>query len=440
MEEKGGGFSGKLGFILTAAAAAIGLGCIWRFPTHVAECGGGLYILLYLLFLALFGIPVLILEFAIGRKTGSGAIEAFGKLNPKMKFVGVMAIIAIALIQPYFSVLGGAITKFSVLFISGQGLSEDFINNYVLGYEPIIWTTIFIVLTGLIVAFGVQKGIERVCKILLPIEALILIGLAIFIFTIPGIGEGIAFYLTPDFSALSPSVILTVMGQVLFSLSLGMGIMITLGSYTSKKENLVSSTVTIAVSTLCVALVAGLIVVPIGFLVTDGNPGILGSGNMFISMSLLFENMPMGFIVGAIFFVLLFFAALLSNVCGLEALVCAFREKFKWSRVKTVIILTIATIIVAAPISLHTGILSDITLFGKDLLDLFDTVSGTLILPIVILLTCICVGFCMNTHQIMDEIKLSSNFKAEKPYIFLIRYIVPIVIGAVFAFGIITAL
>jgi len=440
MDEKRGNFSGKLGFILTAAAAAIGLGCIWRFPTHVAECGGGLSILLYIIFLALFGIPMLILEFAIGRKTGSGAIEAFGKLNPKMKFVGVMAIIAIALIQPYFSVLGGSITKFSVLFLSGQGLNEGFINSYVLGFEPIIWTTIFIVITSIVVILGVQKGIERLCKILLPIEALILVGLAIFIFTIPGIGDGIAYYLTPNFSALSPSVILTVMGQVLFSLSLGMGIMITLGSYTSKKENLVSSTVTIAVSTLGVALVAGLIIVPIGFLVTGGDPGILGSGNMFLSMSLLFENMPMGFIVGAIFFVLLFFAALLSNVCGMEALVCAFREKFKWSRVKTVIILTIAILIVAIPISLHNGVLGDITLFGKDLLDLFDYVSGTLILPIVILLTCICVGFCTNTHHVLDEIKLSSKLKVEKPYIFLIRFIIPIVIGLVFIFGIITEL
>jgi len=425
---------------MTAAAAAIGLGCIWRFPTHVAECGGGLYIVLYLLFLALFGIPMLILEFAIGRKTNSGVVRAFADLNPKFKFVGILALLACALIQPFFSVIGGAITKFGFSYLTGQGLNEAFFDNFVYGFEPILWVSIFIILTGVIAFFGIQNGIERLCKILLPIEALILVGLAVYVLTIPGIGDGIIYYFTPHLEYLTPYTVLSAIGQVFFSLSLGMGIMLTLGSYTSKKENLKTSAMTTVVSTFLVALIAGLIVVPISFVVTGGDPGIIGSGNMFLSMALLFANMPGGYIIGAAFFILLFFSALLVNVCSLETMVCVTQEKFNWSRFKAVLLLTIATLVVAIPISLHNGVLSDVIIWDMDLLDLFDYVSGTLLLPIVILLTCICVGYCTDSKALIDEIKLSSKFRHEKAYMALIKFVIPIVIIAVFIFGIITAI
>ncbi|HJJ39080.1 MAG TPA: sodium-dependent transporter, partial [Methanocorpusculum sp.] len=239
MSEERDSFSSKIGFVLTAAGAAIGLSCLWRFPYLATENGGGLFILTYIILLAALGVPLLITKVAIGRKTQLGVLGAFKKLNPKFAFVGGLCLMVFGLIQPYYSVLGGEVTKYTFMYFIGQGDTvaqtgyyETFIS---LIAEPLFWFAVFVILTGIVCLFSLKNGLERVCKYLMPIEAIILVILTVYCLTLPNAIDGLYYYLAPDFTTFSANTILVAMGQVFYSLSLGFGIMLTFGSYLSKK-------------------------------------------------------------------------------------------------------------------------------------------------------------------------------------------------------------
>lgn len=441
MADERGSFSGKLGFVLSAAGAAVGLGCLWRFPNLVAQYGGGAFIITYIVLLATLGVTLFVVEVALGRKAQTGVLGAFAKLNPKFKLLGYLCLLVCLLIQPYYSVLCGHILKYGVMFATGQGsvlATPGFYAEYSAEIvDPIIYIVIFTILTGAVVFFGVRKGIERLCKILLPLEAILLAALAVYCMTIPGALDGLAYYLYPDFSKFSGELVLVAMGQVFYSLSIGFGVLITFGSYLGKRVNLVNSAWVTGFFTLLLAFIAGSLIIPATFMYTHGNPGIIGSSSIFESLPMIFETLPLGMVIGAAFFILLAFAALTANISTLEVMVTSIKDRFGISRGVSVVIMTLYTLALAIPISLGYGVLDWISINGMNLLDFADYLSGTVLLPIAALLICILVGYFIEPRVIFDELKMFSRFKYERLLIVMIKYVCPICIFIIFIYGLI---
>ncbi len=457
MEKKNrGGFTSNLGFILAAAGSAVGLGNLWRFPYLAAKNGGGLFLLVYVILAVTFGFALMTTEIAIGRKTGVGPLLAYGKMNKKFGFLGWISTAVPLIIFPYYCVIGGWVTKYGFTYVTGGAKniyktgSGDFFNGFISGnISPIIYLLIFLGVTAVIVLMGVEKGIEKASKILMPTLLIIIIGIAVFSLTLKHTDdagatrtalEGLKIYLIPDFKGLTVSkffsILLDAVGQLFYSMSLAMGIMITYGSYSSKKDNLVSSVNQIEIFDTAVALLAGLIVVPTVF-AFNGTEGLKSSGPglMFVSLPEIFEQMGfIGHIVGAFFFVLVFFAALTSSISIMEAIVSSIMDRFKISR-KAATLMTFAFgIIVGLTVCFGYNILYfEYTLPNGavgQILDILDYVSNSLMLPIVALLTCLLVWIC-GAKSITDEVEIGlegKKFGRKKLYIIMIKYVTPILL------------
>lgn len=432
--------SGKLGFILTTTGAAVGLGCLWRFPNLIAEYGGGLFIIVYAILLATIGATLFITETAIGQKTQTGILGAFKKINPKFRFMGGLTLLICFLMHTYCSVIGGQVLSYSALFATGFGESlaqPDFYNSFTQSFGPLIGVVIYILITSLVVFFGVKKGLERVCKILLPTVLLILIVLIAYCLTLPGAIDGLVYYLQPDFSKFNGELLLAAMGQALYTLSIGIGIVLTLGSYTNKKMDVVNSAYITGLSTLFVAFLSGIFVIPAIYMFTNGHPEIIGSGSIFASLPPIFETMPFGMAIGAIFFILLACAAITSSIASLEVLVLAMEEKFELSRKKAVAIISSIVLVVAIFISLGYGVLSFISFDGMNILEILDHLCGSHLIPISALLMCILVGYCMKSNDLFFELKIFSRYRCDRILRFMIRYVCPVCIVVIFVYGIV---
>jgi NSS family neurotransmitter:Na+ symporter len=312
VQEKRSSFTGKIGFVLAAAGSAVGLGNIWRFPYLAAQYGGGIFLLVYAILAVTLGFALMCAEIAIGRKTGSSAIGAFKKLNSKYSFIGVLASVVPVIILPYYSVIGGWVTKYLSLFISGNGAlaaGDTYFSDFIGGtVEPIFWFSLFIGVTALVVLFGVEKGVEKVSKIMMPILVALTLFLGIYVLFLDGAMEGLVYYLKPDFSKFSFTTVLAAMGQLFYSMSLAMGIMITYGSYMKKEVNLESSVKQIEAFDFGIAFLAGLMIIPAVF--SYGSEADLGKGPglMFMTLPKVFATMPGGEFIGALFFLLVLFA------------------------------------------------------------------------------------------------------------------------------------
>ncbi len=426
-------FSSKLGFVLAAAGSAVGLGNLWRFPYLAAKYGGGIFLLTYVLLAVTFGFALMVAEIALGRKTGLSVVGAYKKLNKKWAFLGYISASVPIIILPYYSVIGGWVTKYIGTYVMGEGTAAagpDYFNNFISGtWEPIIWFAVFVLATALVVLFGVEKGIERVSKFMMPVLVILSIGIAIYVITRPGASAGLKYYFVPDFSKLSSKTFLAAIGQLFYSLSLAMGIMITYGSYMKKDANIENSVFQIELFDSGFALIAGLMIVP-GVAVFSGveNLDASGPGLMFQVLPQVFDNMAGGHIIGGLFFILVLFAALTSSISLMETVVSIFQDKCKLSRRTIVILVTIGTLLIGLLSSLGFGVLSFIQPLGEgtSLLDFFDFISNSVIMPIVALLTCIFVGYVIKTKTISDEVKLSSKFHFEKMFIVITKYIAPI--------------
>ena len=434
MEQKRSSFTGKIGFILAAAGSAVGLGNIWRFPYLAAQYGGGIFLLTYIILAVTFGFTLMTAEIALGRKTGLSAIGAFKALDKRFGFVGYLAAIVPMIILPYYSVIGGWVTKYLAVFLSGEGVAaaED---GYFGGFiskisEPIFWFTLFIGVTALVVFFGVEKGIEKVSKIMMPILVVLSIFIAIYSMFIPGALEGVIYYIKPDFSHFSIKTVLAAMGQLFYSMSLAMGIMITYGSYMKKDISIETSVHSIEFFDTGVAFFAGLMIVPAVFAFSGGNAEAInaGPGLMFITLPKVFETMFGGQIIGAVFFLLVLFAALTSSISLMETVVSIFCDKFKWNRKITCLVVFIGCLIIGLPSSLGNGVWSGITLLGMDFLSFFDFISNSVIMPIVALLTSIFVGYVIKPKAIADEVAPTGKFKSEKLFTVVIKYVAPVCI------------
>lgn len=433
MEEKKG-FTGRIGFVLAAAGSAVGLGNLWRFPYLAAHYGGGTFLLVYLILAVTFGFALMLTEIAIGRKTGKSALGAFGALNGKYRWIGYVACSVPILIFPYYCVIGGWVIKYVAAFLTGGGLqttTEGYFDRFLSeNWEPVLYLSVFIVLTTGIVMMGVQKGVEKVSKILMPLLILLSVGIAVYGITREGAMAGVVYYLKPDFSKFSAGLLLSALGQLFYSMSLAMGIMITYGSYLGKDTQLESSVRQIEICDTAIAILSGFIIIPAVFAFSGGDESVLSSGPslMFITLPKVFENMALGDFMGALFFLLVLFAALTSAISMMETLVSFLIEATGMQRIKICILIAGLSWLFALPSVLGFGVWKNIQILGFSILDFLDFLSNSLLMPIVAFLTCIFVGYIIKPKVIVEEVAFSSEFKGAKLYEVIIKYVAPVFI------------
>lgn len=442
-------FSGRLGFVLAAAGSAVGLGNIWRFPYLAAKYGGGIFLLVYVVLVVTFGFSLMVAEIALGRNTRLSAIGAYKKLNKKFGFLGILTALVPIIILPYYSVIGGWVTKYFVTFLSGHHMeasSDDYFGGFIgQTFEPVLWLAIFGVITFVIVLCGVKRGIETANKFMMPILIVLCVAVCVYSCTLPGALEGVKFYLIPDFSRFSINTVLGAMGQMFYSMSLAMGIMITYGSYMKKETSIEKSVSQIEIFDTGVALLAGLMIVPAVFVFSGGDQSAMqsGPGLMFQTLPKVFDSMgggQFGQIVGALFFLLVLFAALTSAISLMETVVSIIIDKFHVKRAAACIIVFIGMLLLALPSSLGNGVWSHIQILGMDFLTFFDFISNSVIMPIVALLTCIFIGYVVKTQLIVDEVKSSSKFGREKLFVVVIKYVAPIFVTAILISSVLSGL
>ena len=442
MSQQRSSFSGKLGFVLATAGSAVGLGNIWRFPYLAAQHGGGIFLLVYIVLALTFGFTLMCAEIAIGRKTGVSAIGAYKKLDKRFGFMGILSSIVPIIILPYYSVIGGWIIKYLTVFASGQAslaTDDNFFNNFIAEpIEPLGWFLLFLAFTAIVVLLGVEKGIEKVSKVMMPVLVVLTVFIAVYALFMPGAIDGLIYYVKPDFSKFSGTTVLAAMGQLFYSMSLAMGIMITYGSYMKKDVHIESSVKQIELFDTGIAFFAGLMIIPAVFSFSGGDESALGKGPglMFVTLPKVFDSMPAGSIIGAVFFTLVLFAALTSSISLMETIVSIFMDKFKWNRKLTCIIVFVVCIALGLPSCLGYGVLKEITLFGMDFLTFFDFISNSVIMPVVALITCILVGYVIKPKAIIEEIELGGKFKRKTLFTVMIKYVAPVFIVAILVFSI----
>lgn len=434
--KKRSSFSGKLGYVMAVAGSAVGLGNIWRFPYLAAKYGGGIFLLTYLVLALTFGFALLISETSMGRKTGKSPIQAFKQFTKsKLRFGGHLNAIIPFLILPYYSVVGGWVCKYLFEFSIGSSNSlvkDGYFDSFVAtSAQPVIWLIIFAVLVFIVVMFGVEKGIERVSKFMMPALVLMAFVISIYSLCIPGAMEGLKYYLIPDFSRFSIMTIVAAMGQMFYSLSIGMGILYTYGSYMKKDIAIEGSIKQIEIMDTGIAFLAGLMIIPAVFVFSQGNPEALQTGPalMFVTMPKVFGTMPFGDIIAILFFLLVLFAALTSAISLMECCVSSARDQLHWSRKKSCIIILIITFALGIPCSLGFGLWDFITPLGMSIFDFFDFITNSVMMPIATIFTCYLIIKVAGLQIVVDEVESTGTFKRKKMYLFCMKYIV--IIGLV---------
>lgn len=434
MKENRSSFTGKIGFVLAAAGSAVGLGNIWRFPYLAAKYGGGIFLLVYLALAVTLGFVLVCAEIALGRKTGQSPINAFKSLDKRFTFVGWLAAIIPAIILPYYSVIGGWVAKYLTVFASGgmqAAATDGFFDAFIASpIEPLGWFFLFIGLTAVIVLCGVEKGVEQVSKVMMPVLVVLTVFIAVYAMFMPGALQGVVYYLKPDFSHFSATTVLAAMGQLFYSMSIAMGIMITYGSYMKKDINIESSVKQIELFDTGIAFLAGLMIVPGVFAFSGGDAAALnkGPGLMFVTLPKVFQSMTGGAIIGAVFFLMVLLAALTSSISLMETVVSVLRDKLGWGRKTSCFAVLAFSLLLGIPSSLGFGLWGDFSVAGLSILDMFDFVSNSVLMPITAILTCIFVGYIIGTKSLTDEIELSGTFKRKKMFEVFIKYIAPICI------------
>ena len=444
-------FTGSIGFVLAAAGSAVGLGNIWRFPYLAAKGGGGLFICLYIILALTFGFALLTTEIAIGRKTAQGPLTAYGKIHPKWRFIGFFAWLVPIIILPYYCTIGGWVLKYFAEFVLGHG-TEAAADGYFTGYitsqwGPIIWKIVFLAAVAFVVYNGVNKGIENYSKVLMPILFVLVIGIAFFSLTLShtdadGVTrtglEGLKVYLIPDFTGVTVKkffvILMDAMGQLFFSISVAMGIMVAYGSYAKKDTNLIKSINQIEFFDTLVALLAGMMIIPAVFTFMGLEGMSAGPGLMFVSLPKVFQAMgKVGGFIGILFFLMVIFAAVTSAVSVMEAIVSSIMDKFHYSRRKSTTIVTIYSLIFGLIVCLgYNKIYFEFELPNGtvgQVLDIMDYLSNNIFMPLVALCTCILIGWVAKPETVIDEVTIGGyKFGRKGLYIAMIRYIAPVLL------------
>ena len=453
MEQKSrSSFSSRIGFVLAAAGSAVGLGNLWRFPYLAAQYGGGIFLLVYIILAITFGFALMITEIAIGRKTRLSCIGAYKALDRRFGFLGWIAAFVPVIITPYYCVIGGWVMKYLVTFLTGNGLTAadngGFFYDFI-GFDagsipatmldfsgPTPWFLIYVLLTTVVVIFGVEKGIEKASRIMMPVLAVLSVMVAVYSLTIDGAMTGLKYYLLPDFSQFSASTVLGALGQLFYSMSLAMGIMITYGSY-MQKENLLEHSVTqIEIFDTLFAFIAGLMIIPAVVAFNGGDPSQInnGPGLMFITLPMVFESMHFGSIIGTVFFLLVLFAALTSSISLMETIVSVVMDKTRLGRKPATLLVMVIVLLFGVPSCLGYGPWAGVTVIGMQFLDFFDFISNSVLMPIVAFLTCILIGHVVGTKVIADEVKEGAgSFHREALHRVMVRWIAPVLLVLILA-------
>lgn len=434
-EEKRSSFSGKIGFVLAAAGASVGLGNIWRFPYLAAKYGGGIFLLAYVILALTFGYTMIMAETALGRMTKKSPVGAFGAFGHTwtFRFGGWINAIIPMLIVPYYSTIGGWVIKYMFEYIRGNGTelaADGYFTNFISGgFSVEIWFLVFALVTLAIIYAGVENGIERVSKFMMPVLVVLAVIIAIYSMTREGALEGVKYFLVPEFENFSWMTVVSAMGQMFYSLSIAMGILITFGSYMKKEVSIESATKNVEIFDTAIAVMAGLMIIPAVFAFSGGNPEMLQAGPslMFITIPKVLDSMGFGTVMGILFFVLVFFAALTSAIALTESAVATFEDELKWSRSKAAVIVGLIIIILGTLSSLGYGPLAFIEIIGMPFLDFFDFLTNSVMMPIAALMTCLLVVRVIGIQRIAEEVeKDGASFKRKKIFNFMIKYLCPI--------------
>lgn len=432
-------FSSKIGYVLAVAGSAVGLGNIWRFPYLAAKYGGGIFLLVYLILMLTFGYTLIMSETALGRMTRKspvGAFATFGKSAP-FRFGGWINAIIPMLIVPYYSVIGGWVCKYLFEYLRGsmKTLSEDtYFNHFISnGVSAEFWFLIFSLCVVLVIVAGVKSGVERISKIMMPILVVLAILVAGYSVTRPGALEGVKYFLVPNFENFSWMTVVAAMGQMFYSLSIAMGILYTYGSYVKKDVDIERSTTQIEWFDTAIALLAGLMIIPAVFAFSGGNPETLNAGPslMFITIPKVFASMGLGTPAGILFFLLVLFAALTSAISLAETSVSTFEDQLGWNRRKCTMLVTVIMIVLGSASALGFSSLDFVKLLGMSILDFFDFLTNSVMMPIAALATCILIIRVVGFEAIEKEIESSSAFRRKKLYRFFLKYLAPICITVI---------
>ena len=429
-------FSGKIGFVLSAAGASVGLGNIWRFPYLAAKYGGGIFLLIYILLALTFGYTMIVAESALGRMTRKspvGAFKSFGKKAGWLSFGSWINAVIPVLIVPYYSVIGGWVIKYLIEYLKGNstklatdGYFSEFISN---GASTEICFVIFCMITLIIIYAGVRNGIERVSKFMMPILVILSVIIAIYSVTRPGAMAGVKYFLVPNPKNFSWMTVVTAMGQMFYSLSIAMGILITFGSYMKKDTSIEDSTRNVEVFDTAIAIMAGLMIIPAVFAFSGGDPDTLQAGPslMFITIPKVFANMGFGTAVGIIFFLLVLFAAITSSIALTESAVSTVEDEIGWGRKKATVIIGLIMIILGTLSCLGYGPLAFVKIIGMQFLDFFDFLTNSVMMPIAALMTSLFVTKVVGIDRMEEEIRHGeSKFRRKKIFIVMIKYLCPI--------------
>ena len=441
------GFTSNIGAILAAAGGAVGLGNIWRYPYMLGQNGGGAFLIVNMIFVLMIGIPLMMTEFVIGRRTQSNVVGAYRKLAPQHKgwtALGYFGILAAVMIYAFYSVVAGWTLNYIVMACTNKlsGLSPaevaDTFANFTSGsFWPVFCQLCFLVITALVISFGVQKGIEKISKILMPVLFILLLLMVVRSLTLPGAKEGLHFLFKPDFSKLTGAGVLGALGQSFFSLSLGMGAMVTYGSYIRKEDSLFKTSLWISVCDLLVAILAGVVIFPAVF--SFGMDPAGGPQLVYVVLPNVFNSMPMGGLFAAIFFVLLGIAALTSTISLQEIIVAFSVEELHWSRRKSSIISMISIFVIGIFCTLSFGPIKHWTLFDRTIFDLFDLITASYLMPIGALAMTIFLGWFYPKVEVKDEITNGGALKGKlfEVYYFILRFVAPIALIIIIISGIV---
>ena len=433
-------FSGKIGFVLAAAGASVGLGNIWRFPYLAAKYGGGIFLVVYILLALTFGYTMIVAETSLGRltkKSPVGAYSSFGSSRLLRAGGWINAIIPI-LIVPYYSVIGGWVVNYLVDYLSGKtqevaadGYFSAFISD---GLSAELCFVVFSLIVLVIIYAGVQNGIERVSRFMMPILVVLSVIIAIYSITRPGALDGVKYFLIPNPANFSGMTVVTAMGQMFYSLSIAMGILITFGSYMKKDTSIEESAEQVEIFDTAIAIMAGLMIIPAVFAFSGGDAEALQAGPalMFITIPKVFASMGLGTVTGCMFFLLVLFAALTSSIALTESAVSTFEDEFKWSRRKATTVIGVITIALGSLSALGYGPLADVTVIGMQFLDFFDFLTNTVMMPIAAIATCLLISKVVGVQRIEEEVMQNGGkFRRKKIFCFMIRYLCPVFAGII---------
>lgn len=433
-------FSGKIGFVLAAAGASVGLGNIWRFPYLAAKYGGGIFLVVYILLALTFGYTMIVAETSLGRltkKSPVGAYSSFGS-SRLLRAGGWINAITPILIVPYYSVIGGWVVNYLVDYLSGKtqevaadGYFSAFISD---GLSAELCFVVFSLIVLVIIYAGVQNGIERVSRFMMPILVVLSVIIAIYSITRPGALDGVKYFLIPNPANFSWMTVVTAMGQMFYSLSIAMGILITFGSYMKKDTSIEESAEQVEIFDTAIAIMAGLMIIPAVFAFSGGDAEALQAGPalMFITIPKVFASMGLGTVTGCMFFLLVLFAALTSSIALTESAVSTFEDEFKWSRRKATTVIGVITLALGSLSALGYGPLADVTVIGMQFLDFFDFLTNTIMMPIAAIATCLLISKVVGVQRIEEEVMQNGGkFRRKKIFCFMIRYLCPVFAGII---------